>query len=109
MPLSAPQTLMIIGACALCTFSERLLPFVIFGERPVPPLIRYLGSILPMAVIATLVVYCLRHIDFGTVSGYAPELLATAVTAALHLAKRNTLLSVVGGTACYMVLVQLVF
>jgi branched-subunit amino acid transport protein AzlD len=109
MPLSVTRSLLIIAICAICTFSERLFPFLLFGNRKVPPLIRYLGKILPMAVIATLVVYCLRHIDVASFSGFVPELLATAVTAGLHLLKRNTLLSVVGGTLTYMLLVQIVF
>lgn len=61
------------------------------------------------AIIATLTVYCLRGASFGSLGGFAPSLIAVAVTVALHLWKRNTLISVVGGTACYMLLVQLVF
>ena len=71
--------------------------------------VRYLGKILPTAIIATLTVYCLRGASFGSLGGFAPSLIAVAVTVALHLWKRNTLISVVGGTACYMLLVQLIF
>ena len=38
-----------------------------------------------------------------------PELLAIGVVAILHFAKHNTLLSIAGGTVCYMLLVQFVF
>lgn len=109
MVLSAGESILIIAVCAVCTFAERVLPFAVFGNRPVPTVIRYLGKILPMAVMATLVVYCLRGISFASVGTFAPELISLAVVVALHLWKRKTFLSIVGGTACYMLLVQLVF
>mgnify|MGYP002702941112 CR=1 FL=1 len=101
MNIDVGRSILIIAVCAACTFAERLFPFVIFRGREVPEVVRYLGKILPTAIIATLTVYCLRGASFGS--------LAVAVTVALHLWKRNTLISVVGGTACYMLLVQLVF
>lgn len=109
MVLSAGESILIIAVCAVCTFAERVLPFAVFGNRPVPTVIRYLGKILPMAVMATLVVYCLRGISFAAAATFVPELISLAVVIALHLWKRSTFLSIVGGTACYMLLVQLVF
>ncbi len=109
MSISVGESLLIIAVCAVCTFAERLLPFVVFGSRKVPGAVRYLGNMLPPAVMATLVVYCLRNTDFSAAAGFLPQLISVAVTAALHLLRRNTMLSVVGGTACYMLLVQLVF
>lgn len=109
MILTPSHSLLIIVLCGLCTFALRLLPFSLFGRREVPPLIVYLGKILPMAVIAALVVYCLRGMDFTSASGFVPEIVASLLTAALHLFKRNTLLSVLGGTVTYMLLIQLVF
>jgi len=109
MVLSAGQTILIIFICAVCTQLERALPFLIFGGRPVPRVVHYLGGILPMAVMTTLVVYCLRNITFTAAEHFAPQLIAVAVTVGLHLWRRNTLLSIFGGTACYMLLIQLVF
>ena len=109
MNIDVGRSILIIAVCAACTFAERLFPFVIFRGREVPEVVRYLGKILPTAIIATLTVYCLRGASFGSLGGFAPSLIAVAVTVALHLWKRNTLISVVGGTACYMLLVQLVF
>ena len=103
------RTLIIIAICAGCTFFERALPFLVFGSRPVPDMVRYLGRILPMAVMATLVVYCLRGTTFTDLSGFAPQAIACAVVVALHLWRRSMFLSIVGGTAAYMALVQLVF
>ena len=103
---SSVYALALIVLCALITFGERLLPFLVFRNRPVPDVIRYLGRVLPTAVMGTLVVYCLRATSFAAASDYLPPLLASAVTAALHLWRRNTLLSVVAGTACYMLLLR---
>jgi len=103
------RAIIIIAICALCTFFERMLPFIIFKKGSVPELVRYLGKILPLAVIATLVVYCLRGISLESPTGFLPELIAVAVTAGLHLLRKNTFLSILGGTVSYMLLVQLVF
>ena len=109
MVLSVSQSIAIIAVCALCTLLERALPFLVFRGREVPESIRYLGRALPMAIMATLVIYCLKGISFSSAAGFAPMLLASALTVVLHLWKGNTMLSIFGGTVCYMVLVQMVF
>lgn len=82
----------------------------IFGEKgEAPAVISYLGRVLPYAVMAMLVVYCLKGLDFSTPGKYPPELLCTILVAGLHAWKRNTLLSIGVGTVAYMLLVQLVF
>ena len=98
----------VILVCAVCTFSERLFPFLIFGKRMVPPVVTYLGKVLPMAIMAALVIYCLRGTTFTSVAAFAPQLIASAVTVTLHLWKRNPLLSIAGGTACYMLLIRII-
>ena len=108
MLISVEQSILIIGICAGCTFLERLLPFLIFRKGEIPSLIRYLGKVLPLAIMATLVVYCLRGTTFNAVSNCIPQIVAVAVTVMLHLWKRNTLLSVLGGTVIYMYFVQLI-
>lgn len=90
--------------------ATRFLPFLIFGgKKPTPRYIQYLGKALPGAIFAMLVVYCLRNVTPLTGSHALPELIAIAVTVGLHLWKRQTLLSIAGGTVVYMLLVQLVF
>lgn len=109
MVLSTTQSILIIAVCALCTFAERALPFLLFRGKEVPEIVRYLGRVLPMAIMATLVMYCLKGITFSSPAGFAPPLIASALTALLHIWKRNTMLSIFGGTVCYMLLVQIVF
>lgn len=103
---------LVILIMAGVTFALRLAPFLAFGHRKeggVPKWVTYLGNYLPPAVIALLVVYCLRSIDLFSASHGLPELLCVAVCALLHLWHRNELLSIFGSTALYMLLVQVVF
>ena len=108
--MTLAQQVLTIAICALATLATRFLPFLVFHEgRPTPPLVLYLGKALPSAIFAMLVVYSLRNVDVLGQSHGLPELLAIVVTVALHLWKRQMLVSIAGGTVCYMLLVQLVF
>ncbi len=108
-PMTFPQQIAVIALCILATMSTRFLPFLVFfGKRKTPAFVQYLGRALPSAIFGMLVVYCLRNTD--VTAHYAlPEILAIAATVLLHLWKRQMLLSIAGGTAAYMLLVQLVF
>ena len=116
MSLTTGQAVASIAVMAGVTFLTRVLPFLLFGRGSQPPkAILYLGRVLPPAVIAMLIIYCLRNIRFGwgadlaAFAGWAPQLISAAVVVALHLWKHNNLLSIFGGTILYMVLVQAVF
>ena len=108
--LSTGAAIAAIAVMAIVTFLTRALPFLLFdrGESP-PKIVLYLGRVLPPAIIAMLIVYCLRGVSFSTPGGWVPQLLCVAVVVALHLWKHNNLLSIFGGTILYMVLVQAVF
>lgn len=109
MEINLTRTLIVIAICVACTQLERALPFLIFRGKEVPSVVRYLGKVLPMAIMATLIIYCVKDISFASAGGWLPYVIASAVTALLHLWKSNTLLSIFGGTACYMILIQMVF
>ena len=99
----------VIAVTALVTMLTRFLPFAVFGKRPLPRVVVYLGRVLPPAIMAALVVYCLKDIDMTAFPFGLAELISVAVTALVHLWRRNTLLSIALGTACYMVLIRTVF
>ena len=102
--------ILLIVISALVIAATRFLPFLIFGDKwKTPPIIEYLGTVLPCAIMGMLVVYCLKDISFLQSPYGLPELIACTVVAALHVWKRNSLLSIGGGTVCYMLLVQFVF
>ena len=108
--LSVPQTLASIAVMAAVTFLTRALPFLLFdrGDHP-PRIVLYLGQVLPPAVIAMLIVYCLKGVSFASPAGWLPALIAGLTAVALHLWKHNDLISIFGATALYMVLIQVVF
>ncbi len=110
MPLTPIQTLVSIAVMAVVTFLTRALPFLLFdrGDHP-PKVVLYLGRVLPPAVIAMLIVYCLKGVTFSTPGGWLPPLIAGLTAVLLHLWKGNDLISIFGATALYMVLVQGVF
>ena len=100
----------LVTVIAAVTMALRFLPFIIFGGgRPTPRYIIYLARVLPCAIMAMLVVYCLRGADPLGPTHALPELLAGAAVVGLQWWRRNTLLSIAAGTVFYMVLVQLVF
>ncbi len=108
--MTLTQQIITVAAVVLGTMLTRFLPFWFFpGDKPVPDYLRYLSSVLPYAVIGLLVVYCLKDVNLTSVPFGLPELLGIAVTVLLHLWRKNMLLSIAGGTAAYMLLVQFVF
>ena len=108
--MTLSEEIITIGMCVLATVITRFLPFVLFsGKGESPKFIQYLGKALPAAIFALLVVYCLKNVDILSGSHGIPEAVSIAVVAALHLWKRKILLSMAGGTLCYMILLQFVF
>ena len=108
--MSLTEQIITIGLCVIGTMLTRFLPFAIFSsKKPTPQYVQYLGKVLPGAVFAMLVIYCLKNVSFLSGSHGLPELIAIALTVALHLWKRQMLLSIAGGTLCYMLLVQFLF
>ncbi|MGN0658796.1 MAG: branched-chain amino acid transporter permease [Emergencia sp.] len=101
---------LIVAVAAVITFLLRVLPFAVFGgEKETPPFITYLGGVLPYAIMGMLVIFCLKNVSLISAPFGLPELISCLLVVLLHLWKRNTLLSIGGGTVCYMVLIQTVF
>ena len=108
--MTMSQQVITIALCVAGTMLTRFLPFAVFnGKRPTPRYIQYLGKVLPGAVFAMLVIYCLRNVSFISGSYGISELIGIGVTVGLHLLKRQMLFSIAGGTICYMLLVQFLF
>ena len=110
MRLDTIHSLIIVAMVALATQITRWTPFLLFsGDKKLPKVVEDLGRLLPPAMMGLLVVYCLRNVSVVSAPHGLPELISIAVLAALHLWKRNVLLSIGVGTVLYMVLVQVVF
>lgn len=108
--MTLTQQIITIAMVVLGTMITRFLPFLIFPPgKETPKYIQYVGKVLPAAVFGLLVIYCLRSVDLFSGSHGLPEALSIALVIALHVWKRQMLLSIAGGTICYMLLVQLAF
>ncbi|MFT3985853.1 MAG: branched-chain amino acid transporter permease [Lachnospiraceae bacterium] len=104
------QQIITIAVCILGTMLTRFLPFFIFsGKKPAPPYVQYLGKALPSAIFGMLIIYCLKDVSVFTGTRAVPELISIAVVVGLHLWRRQMLLSIAGGTVCYMLLIQFLF
>lgn len=104
------KVLINVGVIALVTVIIRFLPFMIWsGKRKIPVFIGKFSRMLPYAVMGMLVVYCLKDISFVNTSDFLPEMISCLLVVALYVWKRNTLISIISGTVCYMLLVQVVF
>ena len=99
-------TILIAGYATVLT---RFLPFVIFKGKKIPKALDYLGFALPASVFGMLLVYCLKDTVVTSFPFALPEVLGLAVTSAIYLWKKNTLISIAAGTVFYMFLIQVVF
>ena len=108
--MTLTEQIVTIALVVLGTMTTRFLPFLVFlPGKPTPKYIQYLGKVLPSAVFGLLVVYSLKDVNILAGSHGIPELISISLVVALHLWKRQMLLSIAGGTVCYMLLVQFVF
>lgn len=96
----------VIAVVALVTWALRAFPFLLFGSRPLPGVVRYLGRVLPPAIMTVLVIYCLRDTSFANAPYGIPALAAGALVVILQAVRNNMYLSIIAGTACYMVLIR---
>lgn len=110
MQLTTGEAILTIVAVALGVMITRFLPFVIFNEKAkIPKIISYISNLLPAAMMGLLIVFSFKDVSFIKYPFGMPEFIAAALVVVLHLIKRNVLLSIMSGTAVYMVLVQFVF
>ena len=110
MNIDTNYTLSAIIVMAIVTFGTRVAPFILYGkDKPTPKYIVYLGNYLPPAVIAMLIIYCLRNVNLSAFPFGIPEVIGVVSVVILHIWKRNNLISIIGGTVLYMMAVQFIF
>lgn len=108
--MTITQQIITIVMVVVGTIITRALPFILFPtNKPTPSYIKYLGKVLPTAALGLLVIYCLKEINLFTGSHGIPEFLSILFVVLLHIWKRQMLLSIAGGTICYMLLIQIIF
>lgn len=103
--MSSPTTVALtIILTSLLLFFYRGAPFLIFSKREPPKALKFVEKCIPPLIIATLIVYCLKDIDYAARPWGAPNFIAIAATVLLHLWKRNSMISIFGGTILFMFL-----
>lgn len=104
--MTLAEQIITIAMVVLGTMLTRFLPFLVFpSDKPTSKFVQYLGKVLPPAIFGLLVIYCLKSVDVLSGTHGIPELIAILVVVALHLWKRQMILSIAGGTICYMLLI----
>ena len=104
------HAIIVIAVMGLAVLATRIVPVLVFGRgEKVPEFILYLGRVVPYTAMGLLIVYCLRDMPVLEAPHGLPEIIALAVVTGTYLWRRNTIFSVVIGTALYMFLVQSVF
>ncbi|MBX4262913.1 AzlD domain-containing protein [Clostridium estertheticum] len=98
-----------IAIAALVTWGLRAFPFLVFGNRELPPLAKYLGYVLPPAIMVILVCYCIRNARFGEYPYGLAEIMSIVIVILIHIKKKNMYVSIMAGTICYMVLIRTIF
>lgn len=96
----------VIAVLALVTFVTRLLPFVLLYKVSEHPLLAHLGRYLPAMVMVLLVIYSFKGESLIS-TDFLPELACLLLVLILHLSIKNSLVSIVGATAVYMLLRQM--
>lgn len=100
--------IVIVAVVAVCTIIIRVFPFVVLGRRETTsPAVNYIGKVLPSAVIAVLILYCLKNVSFENSQLFIPQLTSVVVVILLHVWKRSNLISIGFGTLCYMLLIRI--
>ena len=104
--IDVKQSLIIIAVIAIVTALLRFLPFIIFSKGT-PKAVIYLGKVLPYALMAMLLVYCLRNVEILASPHGLPELISVVLVVILHKWKHNSLISILSGTVAYMLLLHI--
>ena len=108
--MSKIQQFVIILIVAFATMITRFLPFIVFpANKETPSYIKYLGNVLPAAVLGLLVVYSLKDVSIFNEFHSLPEAISIAIILILHFFRMHMILSISAGTILYMFLVQIIF
>ena len=99
------HSICLIAIMSILTAALRFLPFCVFRKHQ-PEVISYLGKFLPNAIMAILLVYCLRNMEILNSPYGLPEIISLGIVFILHKWKHNSLVSIGLGTIIYMVLLN---
>jgi branched-subunit amino acid transport protein AzlD len=105
--LSIGKAALAAGVMAAVVVFCRALPFLFFSRRKPPAALTFIEDYMPALAMTVLAVSSYTGLNWQAKPHGLPELIAGTCVAALHLWKRNALLSILGGTVLYMLLARL--
>jgi branched-subunit amino acid transport protein AzlD len=113
MPLSTGEALLYTFVMGAVILFCRAFPFLFFrnrggGEGPSDSFLGMVERVVPPAAMTVLAFNAISGALRDSASAVLPVLAASIFTALVHLLKRNALISIIGGTALYMILSRLV-
>lgn len=101
-----PYILAAVLISAAITWALRALPFFFVERLRESDLLPHLAAVMPVGIMTILVLYTLRSTDVGANAATLAVVLGLMVTGALHLWRRNAVLSVLAGTAVHVVIMS---
>ncbi len=93
----------------LLTVVTRALPFIVGKGMGKNKHVQTLSLYLPAAIMLLLVIYEVKIPTWGHFPHGIDKLLALAITAFIHIWRRNMILSIIVGTVAYMLLHHYIF
>ena len=100
------EAFILIAICACIVFFERSLPWIVFGKKEMPKIVKGLSDLLPASLMVILVVYSLRSLTTSDFQDSFALISASIFTAVFHYYQKNQILSVISGTAVYIILLN---
>ena len=104
--MSVTKALLVSLLIGLIIFCERLFPFAVFSRRKPGKLIHIFERYIPPVVMLGLLIYSMRNVRFSVLNLWLPQISAITFTIVTYLWKKNTLVSIFGGTIIYMILIR---
>lgn len=102
--IDIPYALGVIAAMAAVTFGLRALPFLAARFLQSSPLVQQLGRFLPLAIMTLLLLHTLVGHARDNPSEPWAEAVAVAAVVVLQWWQKHPLLSILTGTALYVLL-----
>jgi branched-subunit amino acid transport protein AzlD len=104
MKYSLSMTVLAIFVSGAIIFATRLFPFAAFSKKNPPAIIRFIEKFIPQAIMAVLVIYCFKDVNFSSAELSLPYFICAAMTVTLHLLFKNSMVSIFTSTVAFMIL-----
>lgn len=102
------HALTVIVVISIVTVALRVAPFFVLGKLSSSGYLQFIGEKMPTGVMVLLVAYTIKDLDVTVYPYGLPTLVSLCVAAGMYWYTDNSLLSIGGGVALYMTLVNVV-